>query len=88
MSVDIAAIAGDPARSLRGYPEYGLVSLQVQDLTALGLAVVAAPLADNPAHAHVVGAKSKSAKTAMARKCVWVRRIPGMPGDTEPPIDA
>jgi hypothetical protein len=55
--------------------ENGLAALIAGDVCSLGLAVQADPTADNPAHALVVGKKTKVIARRLARMAVWVRRI-------------
>jgi hypothetical protein len=86
MSVDIASIAGDPDVTLAGYEGWGLVALNVGELRRLGFEVESKPEPDNPAHAYVHGNKKTSrARQPLKKLAVWVRRLPGMPSDDDPP---
>jgi len=82
VSVDVRRllpVPGDPLSVLAGFPEYGLVELLASTVRGAGLQVFHAPLADNPAHANIVGladmsrAESKRLQRELAKKAAWVR---------------
>ncbi len=67
MSVVLAAESRGVDAVLAGYAGYGLVAITAGLARACGQGVVRAPLPDEPAHAHVVGAKTSSVKKRLAR---------------------
>jgi len=88
MSVVVAELvlaAGRTAESiLDGHDAYALAGISVEVVDeGLGLKVVADPLSDEPAHALVVGHKTKATRRAMARAARWVVPPPGQDGETQ-----
>jgi hypothetical protein len=64
-----------PEVMLAGYgPAYGLVSLSVREVRALGQGVVRAPTDAEPWHALVFGPKPKKVQAALKLGCEWVVR--------------
>lgn len=61
VSVDLARLTASPANALRTRPLFGLGSLRVGDVRALGLTVRRDPLPDNPAHC-LIGALPRSTR--------------------------
>jgi len=63
--------------TLSGHAGFGLVSLTVADIRALGLDVVRAPRPDNPRHGLIVDRsperRSRKVKRRLAEACRWVR---------------
>lgn len=76
MSVTVARPGRAPEEGLAGYNDFGLVSLHVKDLEALGQVVIADPQPDDPDHALVVGEKSRSCRRQMSKISTWVIRPP------------
>lgn len=78
LSVDRAALR-TAGKSLENFAGHGLVGFSASSAVALGLAVRAAPVLLNPAHAEVVGNKTKSVARALARASCWVVQISTAP---------
>lgn len=73
-SVDRSSIWG-PIQSLSGYKDHGLAELMAGLARELGQEVESDPLAYNPAHALIIGRKSKATQRRLARSATWVVRI-------------
>lgn len=71
MSVNIAAET-TIENTLRGYENHLLVQFAASLPRGLGQGVVRNPLPGNPAHAEVMGKKSKSVQKALYTNCTWV----------------
>jgi hypothetical protein len=63
--------------ALRGLPEFGLVSITAALARERGQKIIRAPSDDEPAHALVVGSKTRSVMKAFARAATWVIPPPG-----------
>ncbi|MGH8902784.1 MAG: hypothetical protein ACRDYA_14185 [Egibacteraceae bacterium] len=61
-------------RGLAGHEDFGITMLTAAFVRGLGLDVRHDPTPDEPAHALVVGRKSKTIRRAMAKHAVCVRR--------------
>lgn len=73
MSVFIASECGDPQRLLAQYPGFGVVSFTAGKAREYGLDVVRKPLEGQPpGHAEVIGRKTKSIRSKLAKTCPWV----------------
>lgn len=72
-SVDIWDGPEDLARVRSGHEEYGVVAIPAGAWRQFGLRISRNPLPDNPQHCEVWGARSTSAKRALARMCRWIQ---------------
>ena len=79
LSVDMEAILHsngfDWKFSLASYPGYSLVRFTAGEARAQNQAIVRSPLAHNPAHGEVVGAKPKPVQTAFTQFATWAYLI-------------
>lgn len=75
MSVNIAADT-TVERTLKDYEDYYLVGFSAGFIRTLSQGVIRKPLPEEPAHAEVNGAKSKSIKKQFSKGCVWVVHPP------------
>jgi hypothetical protein len=75
LSVDRLALLTSAEEALDVWKGYGLAALDAGDVRRLGLEVKADPLDDNPAHALILGNKTKAIARRLARMATWVRRI-------------
>ena len=57
---------------LAGFDEYALASITAGQARNCDQGVARAPEADEPAHAHVFGTKTRSVKRRLARHAKWV----------------
>ena len=74
-SVDREALLPSPNPALARWPGYGLAALVTGEVRQLGLEVRPDPLEQNPAHALIVGKKTKAIARQLARSASWVRRV-------------
>lgn len=65
-----------PDDLLKEYPSFSLVSFAAGDARALGQAVAADPLKNDPAHGSVCGKKTKSIQNGLIRASSWQRLNP------------
>lgn len=74
-SVFIADIVRSTGRQagqlLAGFKDYGLAALTAGQARAPGQRVARDPLPEEPAHAFIVGKKTKPVKRALAAACRW-----------------
>lgn len=84
MSVIYCRADRTPMEVLAGHEGFGLVELRIDDLGALGLAVVPNPLPNEPTHASVVGDISHAVRKSVANQARWV--VPA--GGPHPPAAA
>lgn len=74
---DLALRLGrNPAVILEGHEGFGLVAFLAGLARRLEQKVVLDPIPDEPAHAHVVGIKTKKTSRAFAKESNWVVVIP------------
>ena len=83
MSVTLAdelLASGRPLEDgLAGLEGYALARISAGFVRKLGLGVAREPLIDEPAHAVVIGKKSKKAKSALAKAAAWIVAPPQTP---------
>lgn len=72
MSVVIVGEATTPENVLAGHPGFALAAIPVSEVRACGLGVVRDPLPSEPAHALMIGRKTKSIRSRLARAATWV----------------
>lgn len=79
MSVSIESVLSQvglgPDDVLRNHEGFGLVALTVGLVREHGQGVVRRPLAEDLAHAEVVGSKTRSVRRTFAKEAVWIERI-------------
>ncbi len=80
MSVILARSGRDPIEVLAHYDGYGLVALDIAELSELEQQVIRDPVPEEPDHALVVGKKTRPTRRQMAALCRWVIRPPGVIG--------
>jgi hypothetical protein len=68
-----------PNEVLAGHPNFALAAITAGFARSLGLAVVRDPLPFEPAHALLVGDKTKSVKRALAKAATWIVPPPTQP---------
>lgn len=76
MSVVLGAEARGPSAVLADHLGFGLAAITAGLARELGQIVVRDPLPDEPAHALVVGSKTKSLRRRMALASTWVVEPP------------
>ena len=64
---------------LRNHPDFGLVAVTAGVMRACGLTIVRNPTQENPGHAHVVGKKTGSVRSKIAKSAQWVVEAPQPP---------
>lgn len=62
---------------LRRHEGFGLAAVTVGRVRELGHAVVLTPTADEPAHASILGRRSKRTRRLLAESCTWAIPPPG-----------
>lgn len=74
MSASRADLHSSPNEFLQNsdYPDYLLVSLRVEDIRNLGLAIASQPPTDDPGHVWIVGKKTPGRQKKLARLAKWV----------------
>lgn len=72
MSVILASETAGPESVLEGHEGFALAGLTVREVRSCGLGVIRDPLPKEPAHALVVGRKTKSVRSRLARAASWV----------------
>lgn len=72
LSVVVAKADRDPQSVLIGLEKFSLVSIIAGTARALGLEVSPDPTGDEPAHALILGRKTRSIQNALAKAAVWV----------------
>ena len=72
MSIDIEKLIQNYEDVLVNYPDYSLVSFNVELAHELKQSVEHAPESNNNAHGNVVGEKTKSQQRKFATICKWV----------------
>ena len=72
MSVVVAERCAGPEAVLEGHEGFALVRIPMSAVRAKGLEVVPAPTEAEPAHALVVGKKTRSVRKALARASEWI----------------
>lgn len=76
-SMMLTAGGGGTQKALTGHATFGLASIHAGVVRSRSQIIVRVPLEDEPAHAVVVGTKSKSTKKALAAAAQWVVPPPG-----------
>jgi hypothetical protein len=74
MSVDRLALLANANDALAEWPNCGLARLVTGEIRQLGLQVEADPLPNKPAHALVLGKKTKSIARRLARMASWAQQ--------------
>jgi hypothetical protein len=76
MSVILAEVVLESGRKpediVRGSQDHGLASLPASTVRENGLGILKAPTPEEPAHAEVLGDKSKKISRELAKRCEWV----------------
>lgn len=73
MSVYLSDITIDPGKLLESVgPGFGVVSISAKLVRELNLAIISKPRSGEPGHAEVVGKKTDSVKSKLAKACHWV----------------
>lgn len=76
MSVFIADVEIEsgttPTDILTGYEGWGLAAVTVAVVRSCGLRIVRAPEPDRPGHAHVIGKKTGSIRSKLAKSAEWI----------------
>lgn len=72
MSVYRACLTGDPGNLLRDVPPgFGVVALNARQIRDLGLTLLPKPKPNEPGHAEVIGKKTDSIKSKLAKASEW-----------------
>lgn len=71
MSVWEAAAVGDPKKLIEGFPDCFVAAFTVGQAKALGLQVEKIPGESGHGHCHVVGKKTQSVQSNLAKSSIW-----------------
>jgi len=72
MSACLAGASTSPERFLSGHKDYAIASFTMAAAREKGLGVVLNPLDDNPDHLLIIGKKTGSTRSALAKQSSWV----------------